>query len=229
MTTTIQIFETRKSEIELCYSILVDLKLEEQVRGRTLTIDEAHTERFAPILKSNILLMLYNLVEACVTTGFVEIYDSIKNNSLSYKELIESIRSIWTNYEIGRQSLAATATTITYEKKVQNIISQVISDGAIILTKDALAISGNLDARAIRQLLDSHSINITDRSEKHHVLLVKNKRNALAHGIDSFGEGARDISINQLAEIKDEVINFVNSVINYMKSYHDRQDYRIRA
>ena len=128
MITTMQIYETRKVEIELCYSILLDLRLDEQPHGRTVTIDRTHTEQFAPILKSNILLMLYNLVEACVTTGFVEIYDSIKDSGLAYKDLITEIRNIWSNFEIG-QSSTATAITATYEKKVQYIISRVISGG----------------------------------------------------------------------------------------------------
>jgi len=226
MITTMQIYETRKVEIELCYSILLDLRLDEQPHGGTVTIDRAHTELFAPILKSNILLMLYNLVEACITTGFVEIYDSIKDSGLAYKDLIEAIRNIWLNFEIG-QSRTATSTTTTYEKKVQGIISRVISGGSIILTKDALAISGNLDARAIRKLLDDHAITNTDRTDKFHILLVKNKRNALAHGIDSFGESARDITISQLTDIKDEVLNFIYSVIKCMKSYYDGKEYRL--
>lgn len=228
MITTARIYETRKAEIELCYSILLDLQLDEQPHGGTVAIDKTHTEQFAPILKSNILLMLYNLVEACVTTGFVEIYDSIKDSCLAYKDLIEAIRNIWSNFEIG-QSRTATATTTTYEKKVQGIIAKVISGGSIVLTKDALAISGNLDARTIRQLLDDHAINVTDRTDKFHMLLVKRKRNDLAHGIDSFGESARDISISQLSEIKDEVLIFMSSVITCMKSYYDGREYRMRT
>jgi len=172
--------------------------------------------------------MLYNLVEACVTTGFVEIYDSIKDSGLAYKDLVEDVRNIWSNYEIG-QSETSTSTQTTYEKKVQGIISNVISGSAIILTKDALKISGNLDARAIRSLLDDHAITVTDRADKFHMLLVKNKRNTLAHGIDSFGESARDISVCQLADIKNEVLVFISTVINCMKDYYDRRGYSINT
>ena len=96
------------------------------------------------------------------------------------------------------------------------------------MTKDALAISGNLDARKIRRLLDEHAIGVTDRTDKFHMHFVKRKRNDLAHGIDSFGESARDISVSQLAEIKDEVLTFMSSVIACMKSYYDGREYRIR-
>lgn len=226
MTTTTQIFETRKAEIELCYSILLDLKLDEQPKGGTTTIDCEHTEQFAPILKSNILLMLYNLIEACVTSGFVEIYDSIKDGGLAYKDLVDEIRNIWSNYQI-RKSNTLTSTRKTYEIRVQEIITTVISNSSIELTKEALSISGNLDAKAIRQLMDKHKITVSDRTDKFNMLLVKNKRNSLAHGLDSFGDCARDISIAQLADIKNEVLNFISDVISCMSEYYDKKLYRI--
>lgn len=69
--------------------------------GRTdiRTIDNV---RFQRMLKSNLLLMLYNFVEACVVSGMMEIYEHLKNNQNSYSDLIEEIRVIWSNYEIGK-------------------------------------------------------------------------------------------------------------------------------
>ena len=32
-------------------------------------------------MKSNLLLMLYNLVEACVVSGMMEIYEDLKNDA----------------------------------------------------------------------------------------------------------------------------------------------------
>lgn len=228
MTATTRIFEMRTAEVELCYSILLDLNLDERPSGGTIVIDRTHTEEFAPILKSNILLMLYNLVEACVTSGFVEIYDRIKDNGLAYKDLVEEIRNIWSNYEIGKSN-TSTSTRKTYELKMQEIINTVITDSAIELTKDALAIGGNLDAKSIRQLMDSHKIYVSDRRDKFNMLLVKNKRNSLAHGLDSFGECARDITIAQLAEIKEEVFEFIGEVISCMSVYYENQLFRVNA
>ncbi|MDR2643649.1 MAG: hypothetical protein LBC74_12740 [Planctomycetaceae bacterium] len=225
MIETKMIYKTRKEEIDLCYSILLDLQLDEQPRGQTLAIDKIHTERFAPVLKSNILLMLYNLVEACVTNGFLEIYDCIKNNRIVYNQLVKSIQDIWSNYEIGKAH-KTTANQITYERQVQSIISTVITDGTIELGKEALSISGNLDARAIRKLLRDHDIRIADQSDKLHMLTMKKKRNALAHGEESFGNCAREITISQLGEIKDEVLSFILDVLNCLSEYYEQQLFR---
>jgi len=223
MIITRKIYETRKGEVELCYSILKNLHLDEQPKGQIITIDEKHTERFAPILKSNILLMLYNLVEACVTQGFVEIYDSIEDNGLAYKDLIEDIRNMWSDNKIAK----AKSSNASLSTEVRDIITTIISNGSITLKKDDLSISGNLDARVIRKLLDDHKIYITDKTEKFHMRLVKNKRNSLAHGLESFGDGSRDITVSQLEDIKDEVLKFIEAVIDCMTMYYDKQLYRV--
>lgn len=228
MTETKKIYEIRKEEIELCYSILCDLKLDVQPKGKTLAIDIYHTEKFAPVLKSNILLMLYNLVEACITSGFVEIYDCIKDNNIAYKQLVKSIQDIWSNYEIKKVH-KTTATHTTYEQRVRSIISTVITNGTIELGKEALSISGNLDARAIRNLLRDHDIIITDQTDKLHMLTVKNKRNALAHGEESFGDCAREITIEEIMEIKKEVLSFITDVLNCLSDYYEQQLYRAQT
>ena len=61
------------------------------------------------------------------------------------------------------------------------------------------------------------------------MLLVKNKRNALAHGLDSFGDCARDITIKQLEDIKNEVVGFIGEVIDCMALYYSGQLYRAKT
>ena len=72
MNNTFSLFEGRRSEIEFYYSILLDI---ENNTGKIQTIDNS---KFFRILKSNFLLMLYNLIEACVVSGMLEIYESLK-------------------------------------------------------------------------------------------------------------------------------------------------------
>ena len=84
------------------------------------------------------------------------------------------------------------------------------------------------DARTIRELLDNHNIDIADKRDKFHMLTVKSKRNALAHGEESFSDCAREITISQLKEIKDEVLSFIGEVIICMTTYYDTQLYRDR-
>lgn len=147
MNNTFILFEDRKAEIEFYYSIMMDI---ENNTGKIQTIDNS---KFFRILKSNFLLMLYNLVEACVVSGMLEIYESLKQSQSGYNELIEEIQSLWSKYKIG-EIYKSSGTRSSYEKGVREIIAQVITDEPVFLNRAALEISGNLDARRIKNLCD---------------------------------------------------------------------------
>lgn len=97
----------------------------------------------------------------------------------------------------------------------------------IKFTKNILQISGNLDARAIRELLKEHKISFPDQTDKHKMFIVKQKRNQLAHGEESFGDSARDFTVSDLEDFKDEVLVFIGNVIDTMKEYHDDKKYLV--
>ena len=70
------VLDDRKSEIEFYYSVMVDI--DNNTNDTLRTIDN---QRFFRIMKSNFLLMLYNLVEATFTTGMLEIYDQLPDST----------------------------------------------------------------------------------------------------------------------------------------------------
>lgn len=186
--------------------------------GKIQTIDNS---KFFRILKSNFLLMLYNLVEACVVSGMLEIYESLKQSQSGYNELIEEIQSLWSKYKIG-EIYKSSGTRSSYEKGVREIIAQVITDEPVFLNRAALEISGNLDARRIKNLCDKHCIRYVASDDDGCLKTVKEKRQNLAHGDESFGDCARDMTLSQLEHIKDEVIRFIGSILNGMKNYYDK-------
>lgn len=222
MNNTFTLFEDRKKEIEFYFSIMNEINNGSE---SMTTIDNG---RFLRILKSNFLLMLYNLVEACVVSGMMEIYERLKDSRSGYGDLISEIRYIWSNYEIGKvySNLAGKS---AYEERVQLIINHVIESQPITLNKDALGISGNLDARAIKKLCDKHGIRYVASDDDGCLRIVKDKRNNLAHGDESFGDCARDMSLSDLEHIKDEVINFIRCILDGMKEYYDNKLYLMNA
>lgn len=172
--------------------------------------------------------MLYNLIESCVRSGFEEIYSAVKDSGKPYAEISEGLRDIWSNYEISKAH-RDTANRQTYGRRVKEIIEQVISDNPLIITRDALDISGNLDARQIRELLNTHKISFTESEpkEKHKILMVNTKRNNLAHGDEAFGDCGRDYTLADLNEIKDQTYVFLNGLLDGMKKYYDDEGYLI--
>lgn len=70
--------------------------------------------------------------------------------------------------------------------------------------------SGNLDAREIRKISENIGIQIVNKESDKFLLIVKNKRNSLAHGEKTFVNASQDITL-------DEIKKNINSVKNYME------------
>lgn len=196
------------------------------IDGNSPKINTLDNHRFFKIMKSNFLLMLYNLVEACVVSGMSEIYENLKNDACSYNSVINEIKVIWANYKINEIYGPVTGRS-AYENRVQLIINNITNNNPIILIKDALGISGNLDAKKIKLICDKHRIRYSLTHNGSSLERVKNIRNDLAHGDVSFSDCARDMPINELEEIKDEVLSFLDGILKGMKLYYDGKLYKL--
>jgi hypothetical protein len=55
--------------------------------------------------------------------------------------------------------------------------------------------------------------------------MIVNKRNDLAHGNKSFAEIGKDITVEELLKIKDEVIAYLEQILNNINDYITTQNY----
>lgn len=220
MQNTLSIFDERKQEIDFYFSVMIEI---DNGNPNIHTIDNT---RFYKIMKSNFLLMLYNLVEVCIVSGMMEIYEDLKNDNCSYNQVIREIQEIWYKYKINEIYGPATE-RIAYENRVQQIIENITTNAPIILAKDALGISGNLNAKKIKEICDKHKIRYRLATSGASLERVKRERNSLAHGDVSFSDCARDLTIGDLENIKDEVILFLTGILDGMKNYCDQKLYKL--
>jgi hypothetical protein len=244
MTATIALFDSRKDEIEFYYQVLHDV-MSHKTKGDKTEHDDGDNSnadnfrsviktrdnnRFVRIMKSNFLVMLYNLIESCVKKGFEEIYEVLEAENIPYVQASYALRDIWSNYEISKAE-RSNAKDETYGKRVKNILERVISNAPVALSKKVIETmaSGNLDALKIRELLRKHDISFTETNvgDKHRILTVKTKRNSLAHGDESFDEAARDLTLDDLKNIKSEVLIFIADAIKGIENYYSKQLYRL--
>ena len=219
MQNTFSILTDRTQEIEFYFSIMVEID------NGSPDIHIVDNTRFYKIMKSNFLLMLYNLVEACIVSGMMEIYEDLKNDGCSYNQVIREIQEIWSKYKINEIYGPATE-RVAYENRVQQIIQDITTNSPIILSKDALGISGNLNAKKIKDICDRHRIRYRLATRGESLERVKRERNNLAHGDVSFSDCARDLTISDLEDIKDEVVLFLTGILDGMKNYYDQKSYK---
>lgn len=216
MNNTMALFAYRKEEIEFYFSVMKDI----ENKGRNIkTIDNS---RLIRIMKSNLLLMLYNIVEACIVNGINEIYESL--SCIKYSDLIDEIQDLWVAGYTG-SSYDGGMTRDTVKNVTKQVIDYVVKDRFIQLNKGWFKLSGNLDARKIYEICVRHGIRHEAEDRKSHLLTVKKKRQSLAHGDESFGDCARDFTLDDLEGIKDTVLEFIAAILKGMEEYYNNKLY----
>lgn len=223
MLNTLSIFEDRKEEVSFYFSIVE--KIDINPLDKSIVKENS---KLVKIMKSNIILMLYNLVEACTVSGILEIYENLKSENCSYNSVICEIQKLWTKYQV-KQIYGPTTEKSTYENRIGEIINSILESHPVVLTKSSLDISGDLDARKIKKLCDSHRIRYQLPVKGESLQMIKRERNNLAHGDVSFSDCAKDISISQLRDIIEEVFSFMDSILEGMKVYYDNKGFKSRT
>lgn len=219
MVSTHEVYEDRKSEIEFYFSVMVDI--DDETKQTLNTIDNT---RFFRIMKSNFLLMLYNLVEATFTTGMLEIYDKLKQDNCSYESVIDEIQNIWRDYKV-KEVYKPDSGLSTYTNRVHKIVLDITQNTPLSLSKAMLGINGNLNAKQIKEICDRHRIRYCVTGDQMALEKVKKKRNSLAHGDESFSRCARDLTLTDLETIKDTVLQFIQEILLGMDKYYNEKQY----
>lgn len=116
------------------------------------------------ILKSNAYLMMYNVIEFTVSNLIELIYEDIKINNLSYKDVSESIRKIFLNNYIKPLN-DPNASFRTILKKIEELASFMINSDVLILNRKDSLPAGNLDGKNIKKIMSSHGIKLNFRDQ----------------------------------------------------------------
>lgn len=218
MQTVIDTFNDRVAEINLYYNVISKMYSQKD------TID-FYSEDFLKILKSNAILMIYNLVESSIMGGILAIYDELQRQQLSYCNVRSEIQNIWFSYKFN-QVYDKKAHYNSYKEKATEIIDDILTNKILVLNRKATDISGNLDAEKIRHICQDHGIIVDMPANCHGGFVlndVKERRNDLAHGTISFVECGRVYTIDDLQKTKDETIAFLDAILKGMKKYYDEK------
>ncbi|MEK7434859.1 MAG: MAE_28990/MAE_18760 family HEPN-like nuclease [Cyanobacteriota bacterium] len=176
------------------------------------------------ILKANGFLLLYNLIESSIKSSMTTIFDSITQEQIPYKELRPEFKRAWIEFRYLNFQNKNPDDVCIELKNMSDLISFSFEQMKII--------SGNLDSKKIKELAEKYGFSsITDSSTRDgcELVIVKNKRNALAHGNISFSECGREYHLNDLLRIKEHVINYLDNIIKNIEQYLINKEYKERA
>lgn len=212
-------FDYRKIEVEDYFSFLKimnsDDTLIRYVNG-TETVEEKISNKLQTMLIANAFLILYNLIESTVRNSIVEIYNKIEEDKNSYENLSESLQKIWINQNINNLK-EGTYNHDTLLKTVQKIAQDILTKETIALSKDNINISGNIDAQKIRVLAEN--IGFEKTSNGRNLQNIKDKRNRLAHGEQTFYDVGKDFTFDELNKFKHEAFDYLSDVIKKIEKF----------
>ena len=150
------------------------------------------------------------------------IFDEFQSKGISFDKIKPEIKiTILQNLQTCFKSSSP--------KNIYSKISQISIDIITATFERERIFSGNVDAKVIRETAEkygfSHSTDCAKTKNGKNLLLVRENRNHLAHGIKSFEEVGRDKTIEELLEIKEEVVEYLRQILKNIEGYLDNKEY----
>lgn len=178
-------------------------------------------------MKANIVMMLYNAVESTVGQCLEKVHEKINARNLNYNDLSEHLRklmAVYYGHSIDKSKTVDTAMeyVLQFSDFVNGNTNVAISYEE--LTKKYQLYSGNLDAREIINVLKKYGISFEQRCSE--LKTIKDYRNKLAHGEESFEEIGRTLTVQQLEEMKKRTFEYLEKMIEEITRYLDEEKFK---
>lgn len=183
-------------------------------------------QRMINIMKSNLSLMIYNIIEFTISNLMDSIYEEIRVHNLSYLDVNDSIKKLWRK-TILKAANDPNATMSTFMKKNEEIIDKILDHSVINLQSRNTLPAGNLDGPNIKETLEKHGINMQCTNYRPLILAnIKSQRNDLAHGSVSFVEALRDSTIGNIRNDANIIIAFLEELMLLVEEYIKNEAYK---
>lgn len=211
MNTVILIFNERVREIELYYNFL------------KANLNNRSEIELYKILRSNLILMLYNMVESTISNAIEEIHNNMHVNNTTFDSL---------NFELKKVLIKQLKNNINphdFVKSINYLATDIVKQ---CFQKRKIS-NGNIDNDAISKLGREYGFNIRTTYEETKngkcLEVIRGRRNDLAHGTFSFTEIGKEYTIEDLGLMKDEAINYLNQILHNISDYLINQNYKLKV
>jgi hypothetical protein len=230
MKTVIKDFNEKVEEINEYFSFVVFIDGVETHKKEKLQVNSINefipNRNLQKILRSNCYLLLYNLVESTIRNAILSVYDSIHDDFLKFNDLSERIQEIW----IANQTRKAQITDLRLRKWLKDLINKVSNSDQIVLEKETINISGNLDYINIERIINSYGfhgkISGIKKEIESALNKVKRERNLLAHGNKTFSQSGEIVTMSELNKMKEDISIYIYEVLINVQLYVDKKKYK---
>lgn len=185
------------------------------------------------VIRSNVKLMVYNIIEFSITSLMRAIYDRIKDEDCGYADVSEKLQLLWHQTQMRSRLSKPNANNESAERISKELLDYAVENNVLGFNPRNTIAGGNLDADIIFKLFDKHGISIHDdvtncRTDelKGELEDIKDRRNALAHGSVSFAEAGNQVTTSELAELVNHVDSFLTQLHQDVSTYLNASEYR---
>ncbi len=188
------------------------------------------------VMKATVFVHLYNLIESVVQRCLERVAQEIKDSGLTFNDVSIEWQRCWLR-EAGK-----TNESLNAEKRLKallNMCGRLLGEHPI--TVQPKLPTGSLDDVRIYEVLRYHGIKLTvstalNEAVKRPVInengplkVVRRRRNDLAHGLASFGDCGRDVSISELRRWSAVVFWYLRQVIMHFGQHIAIGGFRFQA
>ena len=231
MQSVIDSFNERVGEIDLFFALLDSLNKPDVQLYFPNQIPRHRFKNFEPdllkTLKATAFLLIYNLVESTVRDAIGAVYERAVQDGCTMATLKDDVRKVWINQRFRKIEYGGS--TNSFREVGHELVELTLNRTLTDLDKDLLPVSGNLDAKKIRELCDKHGMTFSKTKTAHmgdKLVTIKNKRNSLAHGDESFAECGRQHTVDELKEMKKQAVSYLRSVVKNIRAFADNGRYK---
>ena len=216
-------FSRRANDIEETFKLISFILNVESHRNIPIVHIESKSELYITqemqcALKAEFLILLYNIVESTICDCLNSLYDSIADEGLTYADLSDDMKRMWRNYLKRTSNPDKTKT------------DSELMNHPIRFEHIAINISGSLDIRKIIEVFSKHGCCLDEKNREKYsnsFLVVKNKRNNLAHGNISFSECGSFYMVSDLKKYKEDILMGLQEVVIQVRDHISKQKYKI--
>jgi hypothetical protein len=167
------------------------------------------------VLKSSLILMVYNVVEGTMSNLLTELFDFIVKNKLSIDRLPQRLQDTMYTYHL--KEIGNSPKRLKQFSESDGITLSNIS--YLEINKYLKLFSGNLDSRSIKEISHKLGITLPDSIDEPSLLQVKNSRNKLAHGEKNFCNMCQDITLSEMKKLCEKVEVYLERVTSTYEDF----------
>lgn len=177
------------------------------------------------LIKSSIILMIYNAVEGTFSNLLSDFFDFIVKKEIPLSKLPQRLQENILKYYINEINNNPTK---LYNFHTLNEV-ELCRISYLDFCKYSNLFSGNLDSRQIRGVSQKLGVDLPNDLSSDSLLTVKKIRNELAHGEIKFSTASQDLVLDKLKCIRCDVEKYLLDLIQEYEKFFDRLDINNRT